>query len=307
MISLSLLDFGNIYPPKVYAHDVINHLFENIQVFEDLGYKRYWMSEHLDRNIAWASPEHLIPLLAGYSNTIKIGVAGMLMKYHTPLRVAQAFTLISSIYPGRIDLGLAKGDIQEIYLKPFGNFEKHPNEEYFYSQVKELLGFMQHDFAKDFKYKEIQIQPYGAEMPDYWLLGSSASVIDLAVDYKANFCLSLFHTDRKLADLSEIISRFRDSFFLRHDHLPLVSIAIQVNCSESDLITRRFRKEMVSKSWKNDHKAICGNPSEVNDRILEIANLLNVEEVVLMNAYHSLEEKSESIELIAEKMLKKYI
>ncbi|MFD2902562.1 LLM class flavin-dependent oxidoreductase [Sphingobacterium anhuiense] len=306
MISLSLLDFGNIYPPNVYAHDVINHLFENIQVFEDLGYKRYWMSEHLDSNIAWASPEHLIPLLAGYSSTIKIGVAGVLMKYHTPIRIAQAFTMISSIYPDRIDLGLAKGDIQEIYLKPFGDFEKHPNEEYFYSQVKELMGFMQHDQTEEFKYKDIQIQPYGAKMPDYWLLGSSPSLIQLAVDYKTNFCLSLFHTDRKLTELSETLSRFRELFFKRYGHLPVVSIALQVNCSHSDYIISKFNKEMASKSWKNNHKAICGKPSEVNDRILEIADTLNVEEVVLMNAYHSLEEKSESIRLIAEKMLKKY-
>ncbi|MDM8173644.1 LLM class flavin-dependent oxidoreductase [Olivibacter sp. 47] len=306
MVNLSLLDFGNIYPPEVYAHDVINHLLENIQVFERLGYKRYWMSEHLADNVAWASPEHLIPLLAGYTDEIKIGVAGVLLKYHMPIRVAQAFTLISSLYPERIDLGLAKGDIQDIYLKPFANLDRHPKEDYFFDQVDELMGFMRNNLG-DTKYKNIQIQPYATKGPDYWLLGSSPNLLQSAVKYKTNFCLSLFHTDRRLKDISETISSFREMFFEAHGSLPIVSIALQVNCSSSEQTIKKFKNEMSSKSWENDHKAICGKPPEVSERIVEIAHTLRVNEVVLMNAYHNLEEKSESILLIAESLLKKRI
>ena len=80
------------------------------QEAERLGYSRFWMAEHHELLYAQQAPELMVPLVAGSTERIRVGVAGMLLKLHSPLRVAKAFRLLESVFPGRIDLGVGGGE-----------------------------------------------------------------------------------------------------------------------------------------------------------------------------------------------------
>src|SRR5262249_10146774 len=56
-----------------------------------LGYSRYWMAEHHSSTVAHASPEILIPLVAGMTDRIRVGTAGVLLPYRSPLQGGQRF------------------------------------------------------------------------------------------------------------------------------------------------------------------------------------------------------------------------
>ena len=107
-IRLGVLDFGFVAPGQP-SDAVIHQLCDNVQAYEDLGYDRFWLPEHHDSFFAYATPELLLPTLAERTSTIRLGTAGVLMQFHSPLRMVESFRMLEALYPGRIDLGIASG------------------------------------------------------------------------------------------------------------------------------------------------------------------------------------------------------
>ncbi|MEL6654219.1 MAG: LLM class flavin-dependent oxidoreductase [Bacteroidota bacterium] len=85
-------------------------LFEYAQIADELGFSRFWLGEHYDDPLNyWSNPEPLLPLLLGHTERINVGTAGILIRLHSPFRVATNFRLLNSMFMGRVDLGLAGG------------------------------------------------------------------------------------------------------------------------------------------------------------------------------------------------------
>src|SRR5262245_37551735 len=76
---------------------------------DELGYSRFWLAEHHSAGHAQSCPEVLLALIASMTSRIRVGSAGILLAYHSPYRIAQCFRVLESLFPGRIDLGLARG------------------------------------------------------------------------------------------------------------------------------------------------------------------------------------------------------
>src|ERR1700694_5708207 len=76
---------------------------------DQLGFTRYWLTEHHEASDPWASPEIVVAILATQTKHVRLGTAGTLLAHHNPLRVANDFSLLASCFDGRIDLGLARG------------------------------------------------------------------------------------------------------------------------------------------------------------------------------------------------------
>ncbi|MDT7578258.1 MAG: hypothetical protein QOH17_4591, partial [Pseudonocardiales bacterium] len=72
---------------------------------ERLGYQRYWFAEHhLNPGVIGAAPSVAIALVAGETDAIRLGSAGVQFGHRTPLSVAEEFGLIDALHPGRLDL-----------------------------------------------------------------------------------------------------------------------------------------------------------------------------------------------------------
>lgn len=74
---------------------------------EALGYDRYWISEHHGER-AITNPTLLVPVIAGLTDSIRVGTAGVLLRFQSALAVAENFRMLTRLFPGRIDLGLAR-------------------------------------------------------------------------------------------------------------------------------------------------------------------------------------------------------
>jgi luciferase family oxidoreductase group 1 len=76
---------------------------------EEHGYRRVWYAEHHNMpSIASSATSVLISHVGAHTSTIRLGAGGVMLPNHSPLTIAEQFGTLSSMYPGRIDLGLGR-------------------------------------------------------------------------------------------------------------------------------------------------------------------------------------------------------
>ena len=105
---LGILDQSPVFPgtSAAYALQQTIHL---AQKAEEWGYNRFWVSEHHDtEQVAGSSPEILISHLLAKTNSIRVGSGGVMLQHYSPYKVVENFHLLSSLAPGRVDLGIGK-------------------------------------------------------------------------------------------------------------------------------------------------------------------------------------------------------
>ncbi|SEP66703.1 luciferase family oxidoreductase, group 1 [Streptomyces sp. yr375] len=108
---------------------------------EDLGYLRFWVSEHHGvPGVAGSAPTVLAAAVAGATRTIRVGTGGVMLPNHRPLVVAEQFGVLESLFPGRIDMGLGRSvGFTDGVRKALGQDKEGADA--FADQLAELLGW----------------------------------------------------------------------------------------------------------------------------------------------------------------------
>src|SRR5690348_6029306 len=76
---------------------------------EALGYHRFWVAEHhASATFAGAAPEILVAALTMATRRIRLGSGGVLLPHYSSFKVAEAFSVLVALAPGRIDLGVGR-------------------------------------------------------------------------------------------------------------------------------------------------------------------------------------------------------
>lgn len=105
---LGLLDKSPIAPGKTGAEAIATTL-AYARAAEDLGYHRFWLAEHHGSlGLASAAPELLIAHILGQTRRIRVGSGGVLLQHYAPYKVAESFSVLATLAPGRVDLGIGK-------------------------------------------------------------------------------------------------------------------------------------------------------------------------------------------------------
>src|SRR6201990_1911130 len=106
MLRLSVLDQSPISEGSTGAQALRNTI-DLARHADALGYHRYWVAEHHGAAmLAGPAPEVLIGPIAAATQRIRVGSGGVMLPHYSPLKVAESFSLLSGLFPGRIDLGL---------------------------------------------------------------------------------------------------------------------------------------------------------------------------------------------------------
>jgi len=107
-IPLSILDLAPVVSGSTPAQALRNTL-DLARHAEEAGYWRYWVAEHhFAAGVAASSPAVLIGAIAAVTTRIRVGSGAVQLGHQTPAAVVEAFGTLSSLYPGRIDLGLGR-------------------------------------------------------------------------------------------------------------------------------------------------------------------------------------------------------
>ncbi len=76
---------------------------------DELGCHRLWFTEHhLAPDVASSSPLTLAGQAATRTRRLRLGAGGVMIRNHAPLVAAEQATMLSALYPGRIDVGLGR-------------------------------------------------------------------------------------------------------------------------------------------------------------------------------------------------------
>jgi luciferase family oxidoreductase group 1 len=108
MVQLSVLDLAYIGEGFAPA-DALANALDLAQHAEAAGFARFWLAEHHNlAGIASAATAVCICHVAGGTKTIRVGAGGIMLPNHSPMVIAEQFGTLSTLFPGRIDLGLGR-------------------------------------------------------------------------------------------------------------------------------------------------------------------------------------------------------
>ena len=104
-----------------------------------------------------------------------MGSGGVMLPHYSPFKVAEAFSLLAGLFPGRIDLGLGRAagtDALTMYALQRDRRQASPDD--FPQQLAELLAHLEDDLPSDHPFAHLAASlPGRPEAPEPWLLGSS--------------------------------------------------------------------------------------------------------------------------------------
>ncbi|NEA35158.1 LLM class flavin-dependent oxidoreductase [Streptomyces sp. SID13031] len=139
-VPLSVLDRSRTRTGETEA-ETLRGTVQLAQEVEELGYHRFWVSEHHSvPGVVGSAPTVLAAAVAASTSRIRVGTGGVMLPNHQPLVVAEQFGVLESLFPGRIDMGLGRSVGFTNGIRRALGVEKDAAED-FSDQVRELLGY----------------------------------------------------------------------------------------------------------------------------------------------------------------------
>lgn len=309
-IKIGLLEFG-ISDQKNSIHG-LEDIFSYASTADEIGYSRFWISEHHRSNPLhpYNNPEILISLIAGMTNTIRVGSAGSLIGYYSPYSLVQNYKLLNNIYNDRIDFGLSKGRPEHSHLHNFFNLDNPTFENRNYmSNLESICDLLQNE-EENFEKKNIVIPPFKGVSPSLWYLSNSYKMRDMAVQKKLNICRSLLH-GLDVFDFDpdiEGLTKYREDFYATHQEYPEVALAIAVSFTDSP--EKLLEKEKEITNIKEGIKVLSVTEDNFLETLENLQQKYQVDEFIIYDTEYNLEKKIKHLKIMKEavssKLLKIY-
>jgi luciferase family oxidoreductase group 1 len=196
---------------------------------DEQGYHRFWVAEHhSDVALASASPEILIAHIASVTQRLRVGSGGVLLPFYSPLKVAEQFNLLGTLFPGRIDLGVGRSGGSEAHAPQALGLHTPPSQSF--AALDQLLSWLgQGTSARP--YRDTHASPLTATPAQPWVLGTSPTSAKYAGERGLPYTFGGFLDPRALMpSLAAYHQHFRPSRWL---DTPRVNLAWYVQAAES--------------------------------------------------------------------------
>ncbi|EHB62529.1 LLM class flavin-dependent oxidoreductase [Paenibacillus lactis] len=230
-ITISVLDQSPIYPGETAA-EAFAHTVLLAQKSEELGFRRFWVSEHHDSDhVAGSSPEVLISYLLAKTQTIRVGSGGVMLQHYSPYKVAENFNVLAALAPGRVDLGIgrAPGGLPRSTQALQRGVQENAS---LTDKIVELRQFVHNTLEEDHPLAGLRAAPLPETAPELYVLGASAGSAEIAAGLGLPYVFSLFINGDESAAL-EAIRVYRSTFDYSHGREPEILVALSVIVADS--------------------------------------------------------------------------
>lgn len=231
-ITISVLDQSPIYPGET-SEEAFRHTIKLAQLSEQLGFRRFWVSEHHDsEQVAGSSPEVLISHLLAKTEQIRIGSGGIMLQHYSPYKVAENFNVLASLAPGRVDLGVGRapgGLPRSTQALQQGIAESATLTD----KIIELEKYVHSRLEKDHPLTGLKAGPIPATPPELYVLGASVASAEIAAELGLPYVFSLFINGDQAVAL-EAIRVYRSGFNTSQGREPQAIIALSVLVAETE-------------------------------------------------------------------------
>ncbi|NJN51535.1 MAG: LLM class flavin-dependent oxidoreductase [Gammaproteobacteria bacterium] len=215
------------------AADALRETIELAVITERLGYHRYWVAEHHgSQSFAGSSPEILIGQIAAHTSTMRVGSGGVMLMHYSPLKVAENFRVLETLYPNRIDLGVGRAPGSDGITAMALAYGSKIGPEYFPAKLADLRAFVRGEPPYTEALAAVRVTPVPSSAPELWMLASSEDGARLAAHFGLPLSFAHFISPHLAVQCCQIYrDAFRASVSLAE---PQVSLGVFVLCADSD-------------------------------------------------------------------------
>jgi luciferase family oxidoreductase group 1 len=255
-----------------------------------------------------------------------------MLPHYSPFKVAETFTILAALYPGRIDLGIGRAagtDPLTTFALQRDRRQASPDD--FPQQLAELLAYLEDDLPPDHPFARLAgTLPGRPAVPDVWLLGSSSQSAIWAGQLGLPYAFADF-INREGAGIADL---YRREFRAGRDGLehPVVAVAAWAICAETEEEAQRLAsssrmtlrllrqgrlipvppvEEAVAflrsqgggdeaGSRGGGRRGVIGDPEHVRAGLEALADEYGAHEVIVVTITHDHGARRRSYELIAE-------
>ncbi|MFX3635345.1 MAG: LLM class flavin-dependent oxidoreductase [Candidatus Pristimantibacillus sp.] len=329
MIKLGILDQSHIGEGQTAA-DALADTTRMAQAAEQLGYSRYWISEHhASRMLSFSSPEIFIAHIAAATSRIRIGSGGVMLPHYSAYKVAENFKLLEALHPGRIDVGLGRAPggmpiaTRALQENKYVDINKYPQ------QILDLIGYLHGKLPEGHHFAGLHAAPSIPNPPEVWLLGSSFESARIAAQLGTAFAFAqFFGTPGGETAMQHYQEHFQPSIASERPHSMVAALAICADTEEeanqlalsTDLfflllengidqhafpsvqtaLDYPYTEQDLYRINRARERRIIGTPEQVKAGILRLAEQYNADEVLVMSSIHNFEARTKSYRLLAE-------
>ncbi|WP_280771528.1 LLM class flavin-dependent oxidoreductase [Salipaludibacillus daqingensis] len=327
-MKLSVLDPSPILENQTPQEALLDSV-KLAQLAEELGYTRFWMTEHHDLSgLASSAPEVILSYVGAHTKTIRLGTGAVLLPFYKPYKVAEVHHTLASLFPGRIDLGIGRAPggsaqatnaLSDQYLKQVWKIPE---------KVKELLLFI------DQKHSDLLASPVPTIAPTPWILGTSKKSADLAAKNGVGYVFGEFMSDH---DGEEMIHEYLKTYQSRYgESSPQVIVTVSAICAKTDELAEKMAyrsfiwslinenrltdvsakplEEQVNEYKLNEvelekleamkQKVVFGDPNTVKRKLEMLQSKYQANEMMIFTSILSANDRRESYRLIAKEFFK---
>ena len=332
---LSVLDQSPI-PEGSTGADALRNTLDLASLTDALGYHRYWVAEHHGGPmLASASPEALIGPIASATRRIRVGSGGVMLPHYSPFKVAETFTILEALFPGRIDLGIGRAaGTDQITTFALQRDRRQAAPDDFPQQLAELLAYFEDALPEDHPFRRLAATLPGLPaLPETWMLGSSPQSAIWAGQLGLRYAFADFINPGGV----EIAALYRERFTAERDlKTPRTAVAAWVLCAPTDeeawhlatssrmtlTLLRRGRlipvptpetaTEFLRREGKLDggqgrpngslpgRRGIIGSPEKVRAELEQLVTEYGADEAIMVTITHDHGVRRRSYELLAE-------
>lgn len=330
---LSILDLAYFTEGDESATQVLQNSTKVAQLADELGYTRYWFAEHHNTGFLMSMfPEIMMAHVATNTKRIRVGSGGVMLPNHSALSVAERFSMLEALHPGRVDLGIGRApgtDGRTAYaLRRSWDVIK---EDTFPDQLEALLGFFGHDLRKDHPFATIQANPDPSLTPDIYMLGSSTGGVQFAVENGLAFVFAAqINAELAVPVLKMYKEKFRPTKYFQE---PKSMMSIGVFTAETEeearyiaepsllmwtmLATGRRFTSFPTANFANNYdyspqeeairqmqmnKFVIGTPEQVAERLTRWSHETGVDEIIIADSYPDIASRMNAYRLLAKEM-----
>jgi luciferase family oxidoreductase group 1 len=327
-LRLSVLDQSPVAEGSTGAQALQNTI-DLAKLADNLGYHRYWVAEHHGGpSLAGPSPEVLIGPIASATSKIRVGSGGVMLPHYSPLKVAQSFSLLAGLFPGRIDLGIGRAagtDPMTTFALQRDRRQASPDD--FPQQLAELLAYFDDSFPEGHALSRyVGTLPGRPEQPEVWLLGSSPQSAIWAGELGLPYAFADFINPGG----AEIAQLYRDKFQpSQRLQAPRVAVSAWAVCADTDEEAERLaassrmtftllrqgrlipvpppekalrflESQGDGRARSEQRRTIVGSPATVRSGLEQVAVDYGADEVIVVTITYDHGARMRSYELIAE-------
>jgi luciferase family oxidoreductase group 1 len=322
-LRLSVLDQSPVSEGST-GPEALRNTLDLARLADGLGFHRFWVAEHHGgAMLAGPSPEVLIGPIAAATSRLRVGSGGVMLPHYSPLKVAESFSVLSGLFPSRVDLGIGRASGTD----PLTTFALQRDRraaaaDDFPQQLAELLGYLHDTLPADHPFARLAELPGLPERPMPWLLGSSPQSAIWAGELGLPYAFADFINPRG-ADIAALYrERFQPS---AHLQAPRQIVAAWALCAETDeeaerlassakmamVLLRRGRPVKVptvetalrfleGHEGPSGRRTVVGSPPAVRDGLEDVVRAYRADEVMVVTITHDHAARRRSYELLAE-------